>query len=234
MPAVTPDQGLSLPIGADVANNPAAFNNFVAGVEPRLARLYTDEADRTTRQLVVAENEISGLGTENRVEVYNGATNISLHERALYAHVRVTAVQNLTISNTTPQNVTNIVVALPGTVGAVFQWRCKMFYASSTTADIKFDYTIPAAATMRWGVMGLATTTAAGSGDVNCDSTAVSGTTLPVGGAGIGTILWCRMEGGIIMGATAGNLQLQAAQNTSDATQSTIQPFSDLEIWRLA
>lgn len=234
MPTVTPDQGLSLPIGPDVADNPAAFINFVAGVEPRLVRLYTDAADRTARQLVVAENELSALGTENRVEIYNGTDNISLYERSLFSHVRTTAVQNLTISSTVLQNVTNMVVAVPGTAGAVFQWRCKVFYASATAADIKFAYTIPAGATMRWGIMGLATTTAAGSGDVNCDSTAVSGTALPLGGAGVGTILWCRMEGGLIMGATGGNLQLQSAQNTSDATQTTIQAFSDLEIWRVA
>lgn len=234
MPSVTPDQGLSLPVGLDVADNPVAFINFVAGVEPRLVRLYTDEADRTTRQLVVAENEISGLATENRLEVWNGTANVSLYERSLYAHVRTTATQNLTISNIVLQNVTNLVVALPGTVGAVFNWRAKVFYASATAADIKFAFTVPAATTMRWGVMGLATTTAAGSGDVNCDSTAVSGTALPIGGAGVGTVLWARMEGSIIMGATPGNLQMQAAQNTSDATQSTINAFSDMEVWRVA
>jgi len=234
MPTVTPDQGLSLPLGPDVADNPVAFTNFVAGVEPRLARLYTDEADRTTRQLVVAENEISGLATENRVEVYNGAANISLYERALYAHVRTTATQNLTMSSTVLQNVTNMVVALPGTVGAVFTWRAKIFYASSTAADIKFAFTLPAGTTLRWGVMGLATTTAAGSGDVNCDSTAASGTSLPIGGAGVGTVLWGRMEGSVIMGATAGNLQMQSAQQNADATQSTIVAFSNMEVWRVA
>lgn len=234
MPTNTADQGLSLPIDADVADNPTALANFVAGVEPRLVRLYTNEADRTARQLVVAENEISGLATENRVEVYDGASNISLYERSLWAHTRTTAVQNLTISSVVLQNVTNMSAPLPGVTGAVFSWRSRVFYASSTAADIKFAYIVPAGTTMRWGIMGLATTTAAGSGDVNCDSTNVSGTSLPVGGAGVGTITWARLEGTIIMGATAGNLLLQAAQQNVDATQTTIQPFSDMEVWRVA
>ena len=163
MPTVTPDQGLSLCIDADVADNPVAFNNFVAGVEPRLVRLYTDLADRTARQLVVAENELSGLGTENRVEVYNGAANISLRTRAQFLTTRVASDQILTASSTALQNVTSMVATLPGTVGAIFRWSSSIFYDATTTADIKFAYTIPAGATMRWGANAL------GPGDTGVD-----------------------------------------------------------------
>src|SRR6187402_977491 len=120
MPTVTPDQGLSLPVDADTADNPVAFSNFVAGVEPRLVRLYTNEADRTARQLVVAENELSGLGTENRLEVYNGAANISLRTRGNFLTTRIATDQVLTASSTVLQNVTNMAAALPGTAGAIF------------------------------------------------------------------------------------------------------------------
>lgn len=230
MPAVTPDQGLSLPIGADAADNPVAFTNFVAAVEPRLTRLYTDTADRTARQLVVAENELSGLATENRVEVYNGTANISLHTRAVHTTTRVAADQILTPSNTTLQNVTNMVATLPGTAGAIFQFEARVFYDASTAADIKFAFTIPAAATMRWGVSANGT---AGTNPTYGTATA-SATAIPVGGLGVATVLLAVIYGEVTMGATGGNLQLQAAQNTSDASVTTIFTRSFMEVWRTA
>ena len=230
MPAITPDQGLSLPIGADFADNPVTFNNFVAGVEPRLVRLYTDTADRTARQLVVAENELSGLATENRVEVYNGTANISLHTRALFLSTRVAADQVLTASSTVLQNVTNMAATLPGTAGAIFRWRSHIFYDATTTADIKFAYTIPAGATMRWGLNGL------GAGGTNPIYTTISGsgTAISVGALGIGTVLVALIEGEVTMAATGGALQLQAAQNTSDASVTTVFARSCMEVWRTA
>lgn len=229
MPTVTPDQGLSLPIGVDVANNPAAFNNFVAGVEPRLTRLYVDTADRVARQLVVAENEVSMLGTENRAEIYDGTNNISLHTRSLYAYLRKTADQTLTPSNTTLQNITGMSVAVP--ITSIFGFRGKFYYEASTTADIKWAFTIPAAASMRWGIIGPSIST---SGDSIFNTATASGTAIATGGAGVGTFLVVIVEGDLTIAGTAGTFQLQAAQNTSDASATTFSQRSSLEIWRVS
>ena len=229
MPTVTTDQGLSLPVDADVADNPVAFANFVAGVEPRLVRLYTSEADRTTRQLVVAENEQSGLADVNRIEVYNGSTNISLHTRAVHTTTRIVTPQTLTPSSTTLQNVTSMLATLPGVAGAMFQFRCRIFYDTSTTADIKFAFTIPAGATMLWGLNSL------GVGGTNPSpyaTTSTSAGALPAGGLGVGTTLYAIIEGEVTMGATPGNLQMQAAQNTVDASNTTLANRSFMEVWR--
>lgn len=231
MPAVTPDQGLSLPIDADAADNPVAFNNFVAAVEPRLMRLYTDEADRTARQLVVAENELSGLATENRVEVYNGAANISLHTRSVYTTTRTTVAQVLTASSTVLQNVTNMVSPLPGTTGAIFEFRGWVYYDASTAADIKFAFTIPAGTSMRWGIMGLGT---GGTNPSPYQTTNVSGTALALGALGIGTVHFATFVGEVTMGATLGNLQMQAAQNTSDPSVTQVIERSFMEVWRVS
>lgn len=230
MPTVTTDQGLSLPVDADTADNPVAFANFVAGVEPRLVRLYSNEADRTAKQLVVAENELSGLATENRIDVYNGSANVSLHTRAVYLTTRIAVDQVLTASSTVLQNVTSMVATLPGTVGAIFSWRGCVFYDATTTADIKFAFTIPAGATMRWGMNAL------GPGGTNPIYTSItgSGTAISIGALGVGSVLYAIFNGEVTMGATPGNLQMQAAQNTSDASVTTVFTRSFMEVWRTA
>jgi|SRR5688572_19715166 len=230
MPAVTPDQGLSLPIGADAADNPVAFTNFVAGVEPRVVREYTDEADRTARMLVLAENDISTLATENRAEIYNGTAHISLRTRGQHTTTRIAADQILTASSTVLQNVTGMVATLPATAGAIFRWSAVLFYDATTAADIKFAYTIPAGATMRWGM------TALGPGGTNPIYTSItgSGTAISIGALGIGTVLMALAEGEVTMGGTGGNLQLQAAQNTADPSVTTVFARGFMEVWRTA
>jgi hypothetical protein len=235
MPTTTTDQGLSLPIGGDAANNPVAFSNFVSGTEPRLVRSYTDEADRTTKMVVLTENAISTLATENRAEIYNGSAHISLYTRSLYATVRKTANQNVGPSNTTLQNVTDIVVALPsGISGAIFGFRGVIWYDSATAADIKFAFTLPAGATMRWAPIGIASGATTQSFDGAFGATTGSGTGLILGGAGVGSDLMAIFHGELTMANTAGNLQLQAAQGTSDATATTVQSRTRLEVWRTA
>jgi hypothetical protein len=60
-----------------------------------------------------------------------------------------------------------------------------------------------------------------------------SGTPTQVGGIGVGTIIFAKIEGYIVTTA-AGNLQLQFAQQNLDATQTTIRNGSYLRAWRVA
>ena len=230
MPTLTPDQGLSLPDGPDVAYNPTAFQNFVAGVEQRLVRLYADAATRTLNRAVVAENELSGLGTENRIEVYDGSNDISLYTRALYTSVRKAAAQVLTASSTVLQNVTSLVSPLSGGSGSIYRWRSTIYYDASTTADIKFAYTIPAGATMRWSLNAIGT----GGTNPTLVTVTASGTATAAGGLGVGTVTPAYLEGEVTLAGTTGNLQLQSAQNTGDASVTTIFERSFMEVWRMS
>lgn len=229
MPTDTPDQQITLPTDPDVADNPQAFLNFVADVEQRLVRLYTNEADRTARRLSVAENEISALADVDRVEVWNGSLDISLYRRALYAHVVKPANQTLTSNSTVMQDVTSMVVALPAT--GVFSFRGVVYYDSTTVADVKLAFTIPAGSTLRWSGLGVVTggTT---SGDGVFNTVTVSDSLLAFGGAGAGTVMACHIEGEITTTGTAGNLQLRAAQNTAEVSNTLIIARSRLEVWR--
>jgi hypothetical protein len=235
MPTNTPDQQITYPADADAADNPVAFNQFVGDVEPRLVREYTTEADRAARMLALSANEISSLSAPSvgipRVEVYDGASHVSLFTRSLYYVNRKTADQNVGPSNTVLQNLTNLAVPLPGTAGAIFQFQAVVFYNSNTTADIKFAFTIPAGATMRWGIHALATGAGGISGDMVAGSISVSGNTVAVGGAAADAM--ATFFGEVTMGATAGDLQMQAAQQTSDASATNVMTRSRIHAWRV-
>lgn len=229
MPTDTPDQQITLPIDPDAADNPQAFLNFVADVEQRLVRLYTNEADRTARRLSVAENEISALADVDRLEVYTGSGDVSLYRRALYAHVVKSANQTLTSNSTALQDVTGMVVALPAT--GVFSFRGVIYYDGTTVADIKFAFTIPAGSTLRWNGLGMVTggTT---TGDATFLTVTASDGAISYGSGGVGTVLACQIEGEITTTGTAGNLQLRAAQNTAEVSNTLIIARSRLEVWR--
>lgn len=229
MPTNTPDQGIPIPDGTDSADAPVGFTNEVAVIEPKLVRAYTTEADRTAKMLSLAENAISTLSTDNRVEIYDGANHISLYRRSLYAFLYKTASQNLTVSSTTLQNVTDLVVAMPA--AGTFSFRGIAYYDSNTTADIRFAFLTPVGVTLRWNGLGMVvggTTT----GDATFSAVTGPDTAVLYGGAGTGTVLACQFEGEYVAGGTAGNFQFRAAQGTSDPGTSVIIARSRFEVWR--
>jgi hypothetical protein len=100
-----------------------------------------------------------------------------------------------------------------------YSFEAQIRYTGAATGDLKLAFTIPAGATVRWDNVG--------STFVNLsDVVTVSNSELSSGatrafGCGSAT-RQISVRGVIIMGATAGNLQLQFAQNTSDPAATTI------------
>jgi hypothetical protein len=229
MPTDTSDQQITMPVDADAADNPVAFVNNVADVEPRLVRRYTDTADRTARMASLSENAVSTLATENRAEIYDGANHVSLYTRSLFAMLYKTANQTMNASDTTLQNVTSLVAAMPTT--GTFSFRGIIYYDAVTAGDIKFGFTVPAGASLRWNGMGIVTGSSA-TGDATFTTITGSGGFTSYGGGGAGVVLCCQIEGEYAAGGTAGNLQFQAAQSVSDVTAPIIIARSRLEIWR--
>ncbi len=123
-------------------------------------------------------------------------------------------------NNNTLQDDNELFVGLAANTTYVF-WLT-LFYFSGTTPDFKFKLNIPAGATMSYGVMGFDTTGAyTNAGNLN------SGNTPSIGGVGGDAFAICR--GSIIVGATAGNLQLQWAQNNANASDTIVRAGSVLE-----
>lgn len=235
MPTNTSDQQLTIPIGTDAADAPQAFIDYSADVEPRLVLKYTNEADRTARHTAPTEGDLTGLGTENRYDVYNGAAYVSLAARIDHFLARRTT--DGVVGNGAVNNSTALVsdTSLAGSLdtGATYLWESLIFYDSSTTADIKFAFTTPTFSAMRWSLVGLATTAAGAEGDMRAATVNVSGTSAQVGGIGVGTIITAKIEGYIVTTA-AGTLQFQFAQQNLDATQTTIRTGSYLRAWRVS
>lgn len=120
-----------------------------------------------------------------------------------------------TVNNSaTLVNDTHLLQAL-GT-SEVWQFEILVAYTSDTNMDLKMALTIPASATLLAAVNGPQT---GGSTVVaNTMTTPVlttSGETAAVGGMGLSTKTWARISGIVVTGASAGNLQLQWAQNAA-------------------
>lgn len=121
--------------------------------------------------------------------------------------------QTFTQESTTLQDITDLVFA----VGASETWIFEFFvsFQSGTTPDIKFSVIAPSGATIRWGMAHFKSTTVStpvysvlttGEDDIQA-LTGIEGT---------------HIMGTIVNSTTAGDLQLQGAQNTSDASNTTI------------
>lgn len=227
MPVNSANQGIPEQQGADPANLPSAQVSWDGVMENRLAQRYTNEADRTARNPAPNENEISQLAAEDRAEIFNGAIWYSLFNRSFYGSYRVTSFSTAT-GTTALANVTNAFVSLP--TAGTFGFMGAIFASGTTAADVKFAYTWPAGASGIWGLHGgdPATLTSF----VNTMQT-TSGNSVAVGLNGTTNPLMFTIEGEISMGGTAGNLQLQAAQNTSDATAVLLR-VARLFVWRIA
>jgi hypothetical protein len=231
MPANTPDQQITYPVGTDLADNPAAFLAMLADVEQRLVRLYTDAADRTARQLLLVENEISALSSENRVDIYNGTNNISLGARTYSSMLRRTA-DAAAINNSTTL-VSDAVLTAPVDSGATYSWEAGVFFDADAAADIKFAFTTPTFSTMRWAGTGLSAAATGSTASVKIASTTVSGTSIDFGAFGAGTANTTFFSAdGYIVTTAAGNIVLQYAQQTLSATNLVVRAGSYLRVLR--
>lgn len=152
-------------------------------------------------------------------------------------HIVKTADQTLTQSSTALQNVTDLVIPVePNERWFVKAWL--LCQGASATADWKFGWSTTATGTTaNWGLLSAANTSS-GSGWLGM-TTATTPTALrsisQVGNTGgMNGILGIALMGQFLVSTTAGNIQLQAAQDTATAENNTILAGSFLELARLA
>lgn len=141
-------------------------------------------------------------------------------------------------SSTTLQNDDDL--ALPVEANATYALSGFLVWTGNETGDIKFGFDFPASSTLHWGMVGPDDTSTgfnsggtrgAGEWFVRINQTAggsviqFAGSTAPLMGL---------LEGTLFTGATAGTLQLQWAQFTSNGTATTLKAGSRMSLRRLA
>lgn len=227
MTTTTADQGITLPTDPDTADNPVAFTNFVGGVENRLVRRYTNEADRTART-TVTENAVTALASEDRVDIGDTVNWVSLAKRAFFIYVARTTDTAAIVSNTTLASDSVMTTTLQS--GATYHYEGELIYDSSTTADIKIATLWPTVTAGRFNAFGHDPTTTT---SFKSASATASDSALSFGGLGVGTIAVIRFSGYLTTTAS-GTFAVRYAQNTSDATNTTIRASSYLRLARMA
>lgn len=102
----------------------------------------------------------------------------------------------------------------------------------SNTADIKWNFTIPAGATGYQQPDGLAVATTGTTGSMN-EAASLWTATPAIATAGVGTKTMFTPQGILITGATGGTFTFNWAQSTADATDTTLFAGSTLSVVRI-
>jgi len=228
MPTNSPDQQITTPNGPDPAVAPQDFLDFLADVETRLVKRYTNEADRTARNPAPPDGEVSFLADIDRWDRRQGAAWWEMFP--LFAR-KLTETQ---VVNNSTALVPDSHLLLPVQINGVYEVTGLAVWDSGTTADIKFSWTGPAGATMpRWTVMSTDTGVATQVGNYNSAPAAALGSTLARNGAGIGTFVAGLIKGLLVVAGTAGTLTLTWAQNALEVVNTRIKTDSYLRLDRV-
>lgn len=129
------------------------------------------------------------------------------------------------ISNSTLQNDDELFV--PVEASCEYHMELRISYTSGTTPDLKLGWTYPTGTTIRWS--GVDSDTA---GSIRITGNLLE-TSVPAI-CGSGADLQAAYTGMVVVGVNAGTLQLQWAQNTLTASNSTVYAGSFLTIKRTA
>lgn len=116
----------------------------------------------------------------------------------------------------------NTGLALPLEANSKYLILCELAVDANTTADAKYNFLLPAGATIVQSIWGSGAAVGAGVLDGTIFHDRVAAASLPVGGVNSGTVITFRPWAVVRTTGTAGNVTLQFAQNTSNATASIL------------
>lgn len=127
-----------------------------------------------------------------------------------------TSDQNIA-SSTTLTNDT--VLFVPVAANSFYWFQSVLHYkgGASGASDLKWQWTVPAGATLRYAANYLSTAFT-----VQVGAEQVAASPNGAGTNGTSNVFTVQMSGHLAVGSTAGNLQLQWAQNTSNGTATTV------------
>lgn len=168
----------------------------------------------------------TGLAAVDVGAIASGVAGVSAIESFAYkaADQFVNAVA--TIANDTDLHLSLV-------ANAVYKFEAYLVYDGSTTADMDVKWNVPTGITGGWSgqLFGSGASTTNSVQDLGQHAW---GSTVTLGAVGVATEVCVPMRGLIIVGSTAGTLQLEWAQHVSDATNLTVRTGSYLGLKRVA
>jgi hypothetical protein len=234
----TTDQGLVLPVSSDGDNVPLHMGLYNGasgtgvGLESRLVKRYTSTADRTTRNTAPAVGELSFRTDISGYEYWTGSAWVPWPER--YSAVK--SANTARTSTTTRTADPHLTLTVRANVSYTVSGMLILSSAANAAGDFSMDFAFPANAVVHWGGVGPNNTIASGSfigGEFQAQSNQTVSPTgqTPYGATTVpNTVL---LSGYVAVGATAGSLTLQWAQNTSNANATTLLTGSWLRLDRI-
>lgn len=133
------------------------------------------------------------------------------------------------VQNNTLQDDNDLVMA----IGASEKWlvEINIYFASTTAAaDFKYNVTFPTSPTASyWSTTGLDS-----GGSANTDAPVSPASATGDTSAGSGVVRHARVIATLVNGSNAGNITLQWAQNSTNATDTTVKAGSSMIGYRLA
>ncbi len=126
-------------------------------------------------------------------------------------------------NSTTLQNDNELVLAV--VANATYLLSCQMIQNSGATPAFKLDLTMPAGATWKPGWFTCGASAAA-------EQTGVMSTPAINGVTGAGADAFVKFEAVVVISSTSGNIQVRWAQNTANASDTTVRAGSWLELAR--
>ncbi|MEU4781874.1 hypothetical protein [Micromonospora sp. NPDC023633] len=134
---------------------------------------------------------------------------------------RKTLDQSVTNSTTLVGDTALVVDVL---AGAEYDVEAKIIYEAPVANDFKYNFSWPSGSFFPWGVMQLIASAGSNTGDLApfAFGNPTPGDFFVAGGGGVGNQLLALVKGTLIVGPTAGKLQLQFAQGAVGAGTSAV------------
>lgn len=207
----------------------AVTQQFSAGENLTAAKLNTSSipvVSATSDITTPFTGQIVYNTTSGSLHRYTGSTWVLFDSNTQWIYK--TATESVT-SSTTLQNDNDFAFSVPTT--GTYALEGYLIYDGSTSADLKVAITVPASATLNWSPY--APTSGVGTTDYNVQVITTSGGTRGVACNGA-TVMSCQPKGTILLGGSAGTVQLQWAQVASNATATRIFINSWMKLTRIA
>ena len=217
MPVNLPDQNWTVPIGADVADNPQAFVDFAADVQGTVVLRYPNTATRDSFDGSRVAGDISFTTGNTWYERWTGVKWLPCTSITAFK-----AANQIVNNSAVLVNDAELILPLPA-IGSRYGFKFGLRYATNTTADIAISFAGPAGSTITFGGAGPDTSAANVFNAASNYTDTVAPASLFFGGGVTANIT---VQGVVETVAATGNLTLQFAQAVANASNTIMANYS--------